>query len=71
MTDLLLGLLKMSLAPVVLIVLVAVGQFLAIALWDWMFVREERRADRVEVLPANVYDLAEWRQARGLAGKRG
>ena len=78
MIALLIGLLKMSLAPAALIALVVVGQTIALFLWDRMFVYEERRADRVtgppapEPLPAagvdpdlpNVVPLAEWRRRR-------
>jgi hypothetical protein len=75
---LVLGLLRMSLAPAVFVALVVVGQTIALAIWDRMFVREERRADSVtgppppeplpgpglDPLPPNVVPLAEWRRRR-------
>ena len=78
MPGLLLGLLALSLRPLVFLALVAVGQFVALALWDRMFVREEKRADRVTGPPApepivpagggpqvaDVVPLAEWRRRR-------
>lgn len=66
MAKLLLQLLALSLWPLALVVLVAIGQFIALFVWDRMFVREERRADRTgtEPWPPNVFDLAEWKARR-------
>jgi hypothetical protein len=78
MISLLLGLLRMSLAPAAFVALVVVGQTIALLLWDRMFVHEERRADRVtgpsppeplasidvDPHPPNVVPLAEWRRGR-------
>ena len=78
MPGLLLGLLALSLRPLVFLALVAVGQFVALALWDRMFARAEKRADRVIDLQApeprpeagggphvaDVVPLAEWRRRR-------
>ncbi len=78
MPGLLFGLLALSLRPLVFLALVAVGQFVALAPWDRMFARAEKRADRVigppvpePLVPAdldphlpNVVPLAEWRRRR-------
>jgi hypothetical protein len=58
-----------------MVAIVGTGQFIAIAVWEWMFRRAERWADQDDVserqavtdsgtAPRNVYSLAERRARR-------